>query len=60
MDDSDKATAREELDRDLALKNLKPAGPAPTGACLNCDEPLPPGLRWCDALCRDDWEARRP
>lgn len=26
-----------------------------TGACLNCGEPLPPGHRWCDAHCRDDW-----
>ena len=29
-----------------------------TGHCLNCGEPLPAGRRWCDADCRDEWEAR--
>jgi hypothetical protein len=28
---------------------------APVGACLNCGEELPEGVRWCDAGCRDDW-----
>lgn len=26
-----------------------------TGKCLNCGQPLPRGMRWCDAGCRDDW-----
>ncbi|GHT83188.1 hypothetical protein AGMMS49960_17550 [Betaproteobacteria bacterium] len=37
-------------------------GPAPTGACLYCGEPLDPPRRWCDAGCRDEWaytQARR-
>lgn len=27
-----------------------------TGYCLFCGEPVPPGRRWCDADCRDEWE----
>lgn len=27
-----------------------------TGYCLNCDEKLEPGRRFCDAACRDDYE----
>lgn len=34
----------------------KPEGPSATGRCLNCEEKLPPGVRWCDADCRTDWE----
>jgi hypothetical protein len=34
----------------------QPDGPAETGRCLWCDEPLPPGKRWCDTDCRDDFE----
>jgi hypothetical protein len=60
MDLSDTATRREELDRDLALRQKKPEGPQPTGACLNCTAALGEGLRWCDADCRDDWESRNP
>lgn len=56
MDISDTATAREELDRDLALKARKPPGPAATGFCLFCDADVAEGLRWCDSDCRDDWE----
>lgn len=59
MDISDTATEREERDRDIALQLRKPAGPAATGACLNCDAPLPPGARWCDCDCRHDWERRQ-
>lgn len=62
MDISDKATEREEQDRAIALANRRPAGPAATGLCLFCDEPLPaaadgqPAPRWCDCDCRNDWE----
>lgn len=29
-----------------------------TGYCLSalCGDEVPPGRRWCDAECRDDWE----
>ena len=62
MDIYDRATEREEQDRELALKRMRPAGPAATGWCLNCGADLPaqqPGLpapRWCDCDCRNDWE----
>ena len=60
MDISDTATRHEELRREIALRERKPEGPAATGLCLFCSEPVPPGHRWCDTDCRDDWEARQP
>lgn len=53
MDDIDRA----QVNIEALTKNppRKPEGPAATGFCLNCDHPLPEGLRWCDGLCRDDW-----
>jgi len=54
----DQASDRELLDRELALKRRKPAGPPPCGFCHNCNDPLPPNLRFCDGNCREDWEYR--
>lgn len=56
-DIADTAHAIEEMHRSLALRN-RDRGPAiaETGACLNCDAPVPAGRRWCDAGCRDDWQ----
>lgn len=56
MDIIDTASAREELDRELAQKVRKPSGPAHTGYCLFCDEETDHERRWCDAFCRDAWE----
>lgn len=60
MDIIDNAAATEELHRTLALKAIN-RGPqvVATGRCLNCGEPTPEPRRWCDADCRDDWQASR-
>ena len=56
----DKAQAIEETLRDAALSHRRPEPTAKaTGACLNCDAPLPPGRRWCNAVCRDEWTAEQ-
>lgn len=61
----DKACDREQLDRDLAIKSAREAGPeAPvTGHCLWCNAELTEQRRWCDAWCQEDWnlaqEARK-
>lgn len=55
----DRAAELEELARADALARRKPEGPPETGHCLNCGEPMPAGRRWCDADCRDDWQAER-
>lgn len=60
MDIYDRATEREEQDRDRAMQYRRPTGPVATGQCLACEHPLPAGQRWCDAECRDDWEAAQP
>lgn len=59
MDQSDRATCHEEMRRDIALRERKPTGPDFIGRCHNCDAPLDPPHRWCDADCRNDWEARQ-
>lgn len=60
MTDDDMATLREEQDRERALLQRRPEGPVACGVCLNCGEPVStPGVRWCDADCRADWEARQ-
>lgn len=48
----------EAIYREAQLSQRKPVGPVATGFCLNCDEPLAAGHRWCDADCRDDYEKR--
>lgn len=58
MDVADEADAQIELEQALALTRRHPRGPLAISRCLNCDEPVPPGRRWCDAGCRDDWERR--
>ena len=58
MTDDDRASEQEQMARDALLTLRKPEGPTPSGHCLNCGEDLPAGVRWCDADCRVDWEAR--
>lgn len=52
----DMATLREELDREIALKNRKPQLDA-IGSCYNCGEETK-GC-FCDADCRADYEQRK-
>jgi hypothetical protein len=47
------------LERAFSDATLRGRGPVARGACLWCEEPLAPGLRWCDADCRSDWEKYR-
>lgn len=34
----------------------KPEGPVGNGSCYSCGESLVKGLRFCDAVCRDQFE----
>lgn len=59
MDDADITSQRAEYDHLYNLEvSKKKSGPQEKGHCLNCgpDTPLPPGHRWCDQNCRNDWE----
>lgn len=58
-DPIDQANAIAEFHREIALQMRKPAGPQETGACLCCEQPLPGGRRWCNALCRDQWQSEQ-
>ena len=55
-DDVDRA--QNEVDRATAeaMKMRKVAGPVATGRCLYCDEILDDVQRWCDSVCRDEWQ----
>lgn len=56
-DDADLAAAHNDVLMAALVKVRKPAGPAPTGHCLWCEEPLNDTVqRWCDADCRNDYE----
>lgn len=55
--EADRADRAVTLHLQQALARRAPEGPPDTGACLYCDQPTPPGRRWCNADCRDDWEA---
>lgn len=50
-----------QLERSLQLTRNQGVKYRAIGHCLNCEEPLADGVRWCDADCRDDflkWENR--
>lgn len=57
MDDADIAAERAEREAPgMLARSRKPAGPQPTGRCLYCDELVSDEARWCDSVCRDEWE----
>lgn len=59
-DETDKASEREELERECGIRAATQAArglflPA-VGACYYCGEETPPGARFCDSDCRDSWQ----
>lgn len=58
-DELELASEREEIARNSAARVRRPEGPTATGRCLYCDELVAEHQRWCDAECRDQWEAHR-
>lgn len=60
-DDADLSQDRMEKE-DALRRKYAPANTLEvdaTGACLNCGELVPSGVRWCDKDCQDDWQKRR-
>lgn len=57
MDDIDRAAEREEIARAAAQSARKPEGPLANGECHWCEERIPEPMRWCNADCRNKWEA---
>lgn len=63
-DDFDRAAENEQTERDTAIANREKPKPI-NGAthCLHCNAELLQDAviprRWCDALCRDEWEANQ-
>jgi hypothetical protein len=57
-DEADIASERAEIRLEAARRFRYPSLPD-VGACHSCGEMLDDGRRFCDADCRDDWEAAR-
>lgn len=56
-DEVDLSTEREEyMLNSQILRSRKPEGPVANGRCHWCDEILPDTHRFCDAICRDNFE----
>lgn len=55
-DIADLAQEHIEKHAPLTLQVRKPEPPPADGQCLFCDEPLAPGVRFCDTNCCRDWE----
>lgn len=65
---ADIAAEQNEAAEAAALTIRRPVGPPPkvvgvdkrgkpvAWACLNCDQVHDTEIRWCDSLCREDWE----
>lgn len=61
MDEFDRAQQLEEAEREAAIRAQQAKlRMVACGACHNCNEPLPPGMLFCDRDCRDDYEKRQP
>jgi hypothetical protein len=66
MDVFDQATEQEEKAREQALAAVRNQAPLlmPIGVCHNCGNDLirddTAASCFCDADCRDDWQARNP
>ncbi|POZ49870.1 hypothetical protein [Methylovulum psychrotolerans] len=60
MDDVDHSQGTIEIHTSISLylskKDVPPS--EATGECWNCGAKLAGPKRWCDAICRDEWQAR--
>lgn len=55
----DQASEAETCHREECIARARVYQPLPDiGECYNCSEPLPVGMRFCDADCRKDYERR--
>lgn len=61
-DEIDRAQDQEAMQREAAIASARNKSHtiSATGKCLECNKPLPEGMRWCDNYCRDDWQRWNP
>lgn len=57
-DEIDRANDYTQVLTDAAVAFRKPEGPKATGFCLNCEEAVEEGRRFCNFDCMTDWEKR--
>jgi hypothetical protein len=44
---------------DAARNALQEGVLTAVGVCHNCNDGVPPGVRFCDKTCSDDWQYRK-
>lgn len=62
MNQFDRAQQLDAENTEHAIAAARAAVPKklePCGHCYNCTEPVPDGLTFCDADCRDDYDLRK-
>lgn len=59
MDEGDEADRISQVILKASLLAKRPGGPKPDGQCHFCGDPIPPGWRWCDPDCMQDWERQQ-
>lgn len=59
VDEIDRAAEHIERERAGLLAQRKPSGPVACGKCYYCNAVVSQGLRFCDALCAQDYEAEQ-
>lgn len=59
MDEADRAQDHMEREQRGLLAQRKPSGPVATGRCNYCRAVVAQGLRFCDALCAQDYETEQ-
>ena len=55
-DPVDRSDQESEAFLTAAMSKRRKEGPVANGKCFCCGAALAHGLRWCDRLCREDWE----
>ena len=59
MDDADVTQNRLDKEFEMQMKYFRSkAFELANGRCFNCGSIVPPGHKFCDADCRDDYEKR--
>ena len=59
MDEADRAQDHMEREQRGLLAQRKPSGPVANGRCHYCNAVCARGLRFCDALCAQDYETEQ-
>lgn len=55
-DEVDLANRKTDAELKDLIERRRPSGPVARGVCYACGDRVGKVRRWCDAVCRNDWE----